>query len=149
MRNPPTALSVERVRLMHRAYLPIHFIHLHLLSNLASPQTFYLLSRGGPGGSQDSDGIRPNPMESDLIRWDPMSDLHPPLPPSPRQGRVLGLGPRSKCHPHFPLNRTSRFCKTRPLISSSLASGATILNIIEIQGTNSSRRILLDGSKNF
>ena len=37
--NPPTSLSVERARLMHWAYLPIRFIHLPQLSNLASSQT--------------------------------------------------------------------------------------------------------------
>ena len=34
--NPPTSLSVERARLMHWAYLPIHFIHLFLLGSEAS-----------------------------------------------------------------------------------------------------------------
>ena len=87
---PPTSLSVERARLMHWAYPPIHFIHLYLLGNKASSQTFYLLSRGYPG-----EGAR-TPMDRDGFRWIPMesagksqkvpSDIRPPppRPPSPR-----------------------------------------------------------------
>ena len=73
----------------HWAYLPIHFIHLHLLSNLASPQTFGGVL-GGARTGLESVAIGRDRARSDAIGR-PTSEPLPlptlsPRSPNPCQG---------------------------------------------------------------
>ena len=72
VKNPPTSLSVERVRLMHWAYI------------LTYSYTYILIGEGGSGGDKDSGGFRRNAAERAGTRWNAAA-RHPT--PGPDIGR--------------------------------------------------------------